>query len=140
MAQARRNETPGQPATAAWAVRFRGTAGISDAAWLLSYFGAKAVFRARYLALARCFQNAQQFAMQGLVAGDNPAGRKNVFAAVRIGDVAAGLAHQYHPGRDIPWVQIMLPIEIEASGRHEGEIERCGAEMPQGRDRLVLNR
>ena len=47
---------------------------------------------------ARGLEDAQQFAMQGLVAGDDiRPWSKMLFAAVGIGDEAAGLAHQIDP-------------------------------------------
>ena len=87
--------------------------------------------------LAGCFEQLQQFAVHGVVAGGNVAGRDRRFAAVEIGDEAAGLAHQQHAGRHVPRRKVALPVRIEAAGRDPGEVERGCAEAAQPRVRLL---
>ena len=91
----------------------------------------------RLQALAGRFKHAQHLFLDGLVAGDDVALGEHVVAAVAIGDEAAGLAHQDEPGRDVPGLDIALPIAVEPAGGDPGEIERGGAEAAQAGDLLL---
>src|ERR1700733_2549501 len=82
-------------------------------------------------------EQAQQFAVHGVVAGgDLPLGQDGVFA-VAVADEAAGFAHQNYPGGDIPRRQVALPIGIEPAGGDPGEIEGRRAVTAQTGETLL---
>src|ERR1700687_3838546 len=87
--------------------------------------------------LCRLFQHAQDFFLDGLVAGDDMAFGEHVVAPVAIGNEPAGLAHQDQPGRHVPGLDVALPIAVEPSGRNPGQIEGGGAKAAQARDMLL---
>ena len=66
--------------------------------------------------------------MQALVAGGHRAGGKRLCAAIRAGDEATGLAHQDDAGRDVPGLQVTLPVKVRATAGDVGEIESSRAE------------
>ena len=75
--------------------------------------------------------------MDGVVAGDDLALGEHILAAVAIADETAGLAQQNEACRDVPGLDVALPIAIETAGRDPGEVERGGAEAAQPRDLLL---
>src|SRR3954470_24766078 len=63
--------------------------------------------------------------MKLIVGGEHLARRQAGFAAAKIGDEAARLAHQDDAGGDVPELEILLPETIEPASRQPGEVE-CG--------------
>src|SRR6266446_1744101 len=90
--------------------------------------------RGARLCLLRLLEQAQQFAVKGLVAGDDISGRDWILAAVEVGNVAARLAHEDETGRDVPRREVALPIRVKSPGRDPGEIEGSSAEAAQAGD------
>ncbi len=86
---------------------------------------------------AGLLEKLQQFAVHGVVAGDDLALGENGVVAVEIGDEAAGFAHQDNARGHVPRRQVALPISIEPSGRDPGEIESGGAVTAQAGEMLL---
>src|SRR5919112_2064421 len=82
----------------------------------------------------RLAQETEEFAVQDLVAARDGARRERVDAAVDVGDIAAGLAHEQDSGRQIPGVERAFPVDVGAAAGHVGEVEGGGAEAAYGRD------
>ncbi len=88
-------------------------------------------------AASQRLQDLHQFGVHELVAADDMAGGQRVVVTADAGDEAAGFAHHDLAGRDVPGLQIALPVAVEAADGDEGHVERGGAEATEARD-LVL--
>src|SRR5215831_14028150 len=76
-------------------------------------------------------QDLDQLAVNELVATHDIARCERVVIALDAGDGATGFAHYDLAGRNVPRLQIALPVAVEASGGDKGEIERGGAETAE---------
>src|SRR4051794_39458284 len=78
--------------------------------------------------------------MHVLIAGDDVAGDVRCLASIEIGAIATSLAYQDETSSNVPWLEVALPIYVEAPGRDPGEVERGGSETPQADDLLLHSR
>src|SRR5438552_4874517 len=87
--------------------------------------------------LSKRFQYLHQLGMHELIAAHHIARLQRILMAIHARDEAAGFAHHDLAGRDVPGLQIALPVAVEAAGGDKGEVERGGTEATEARD-LVL--
>src|SRR3569623_3002290 len=84
--------------------------------------------------LAQRRENFHQFALDGLVAADDIAGRKRGVAALDAANGAARFAHHDDAGREIPRLEVTFPIAVEAARGDARHVERSRADAAQARD------
>src|SRR5450432_2663076 len=83
--------------------------------------------------LPQRLQNLHQFGMDEFIAAQHVAGFERIVVAFDAADDAAGFTDDDLPCRHVPWLQVALPVAIEATAGDESHIERGGTEPAQAR-------
>src|SRR5690606_34239491 len=82
-------------------------------------------------------QPIQQQRVQIEVRGADRARAQDVFATLDVGDLAARLGDQEQAGRQVPGLEVPLPIAVETASGDEGQVQRRRAEAADSGDALA---